>query len=321
MKHTILVSLPLKPPLVERLRSKLSDVAIHPLAERGALTPQHASGTIYLGQPNADEIGAMPNLRFIQAGFAGIDALPIDVLRNSGIVVASAKGIHNRQMSELFFALLLHCSRNMPAWVDQQRRKEWKTQPARETFFLGGKTLCIAGYGTIGKKIAMIAQTFDMRVVGVRSRVPPDERRSDPFTDEVAAVEELNCILPESDVVLNLLPRTPQTENFFDGERFSKMKEGTVFINLGRGATVVDESMLEALDSGRVRIAALDVFREEPLPGEHPFWTHPRIVITPHVGGQMPGYWSAVVDLFIENVNRFRRGERLLNEVDLEKGY
>lgn len=321
MKHTILITLPLKDRHIEKIHRAFPEADIHFFTKEHSVTDHHRHATVYLGLPNRDEITACRNLMFIQAGYAGVDALPAEAFKNPGLVIASAKGIHNTQMSELFFAMVLHCGRNMPAWTVQKRRREWNKESVKETFLLGGKTLCIVGYGTIGKKIAMIAQTFDMNVIGVRSTVRPGERAADPFTDEVIPVEELTDILPESDVVLNLLPLTPSTENFFNDERFDLMKPGVVFVNIGRGATVVDKALIKAIDKGIVRCAALDVFREEPLPEDHPFWKHPAIVMTPHIGGLMPDYWGVVVDLFIENMKRFERGAELLNVVDKKKGY
>ncbi len=321
MKHSILITLSLKDRHIEKIRSAFPDVAIHYYPGDNSVTEHHPECTIYLGIPTKDELTASPNIAFIQAGYAGVDQLPLDQVQQRETIIASAKGIHNTQMSELFFAMVLYCGRNMGAWLEQKHKYVWDKQAVKETFFLGGKTLCIVGYGTIGKKIAMIAQTFDMRVIGVRSSVVPEERLRDPFTDEVVPVDELMNTLPSSDIVLNMLPLTQSTKNFFNTERFGAMKAGSMFVNLGRGATVDDAALIDALDKEILHCTALDVFREEPLPTDHPFWSHPRIFITPHIGGLMPDYWGAVVDLFIENVKRFINGEELLNLVDKEKGY
>lgn len=321
MSDLIVTDLPIKDYLVNRIAEQLPAYTVKVL--RGdSLSPSECErASVYLGHPREEDLHMMPNLKFIQAGYAGVDALPMNRLKQTDIIVCSAKGIHNAQMSELFFAMLLHCERNMSAWASQKERREWNKQAVKETVLIAGKKLCIVGYGTIGKKVAMIAQTFDMHVIGVRSNVSKDERYGDPFTDEVMPVEEIGEGLADSDYVLNLLPLTSSTENFFDDRVFSMVKRGSVFVNLGRGATVVDEALLRALDEHIVRYAALDVFREEPLPAQHPFWTHPRIFMTPHIGGLMPKYWDAVVDIFIENVKRLERGDELLNIVDKQKGY
>jgi phosphoglycerate dehydrogenase-like enzyme len=321
MKHFILVTLPLKDRHIEKIRRAFPEYGIQCTSGDHSVGDFHGSCTVYLGLPTKTELRRLTNLTLIQSGYAGIDALPSEALSDPGLVIASAKGIHNTQMSELFFAMVLYCGRNMSTWTTQKRRREWNKEPVKDSFLLGGKTLCVVGYGTIGKKIAMIAQTFDMRVVGVRSDVHPEDRASDPFTDEVVPVAELSEVLPQSDIVLDLLPLTPATENFFNSERFGSMKPGTLFVNLGRGATVVDAALIKAIDDGIVKYAALDVFRDEPLPDQHPFWTHPRILLTPHIGGLMPDYWGAVVDIFIENMKRFEQGSELLNVVDKEKGY
>ncbi len=321
MKHTILITLPLKDRHVDKIRNSFPDAAIYFSPADHSVSMHHETCTVYLGFPDKTEIQSTPNLVFIQAGYAGVDALPDEAFSKNDLVIASAKGIHNTQMSELFFAMVLYFGRNMPAWNERNLQQRWDKQPVKETFLLGGKTLAIVGYGTIGKKIAMIAQTFDMRVIGIRSSVEAENRRSDPFTEEIVPVEEVGNTLAKSDIVLNLLPLTPATEKFFDERRFTAMKPGVMFVNLGRGATVVDNALIKAIDDGIVRYAALDVFRDEPLPEDHPFWLHPRILITPHIGGLMPDYWGTVVDLFIENLHRFEKGEELLNVVDKEKRY
>lgn len=321
MKHTILITLPLKDRHIDKIRNSFPDADIHFFPGNHSVSKFHDACTVYLGFPDQNELLSSPNLAFIQAGYAGVDALPDEAFSKNDLVIASAKGIHNTQMSELFFAMVLYFGRNMSAWNERNLQRKWDKQPVKETFLLGGKKLAIVGYGTIGKKIAMIAQTFDMRVIGVRSSVESENRRSDPFTDEIVPVDEVTDILAKSDIVLNLLPLTPATENFFNEERFGSMKPGVMFVNLGRGATVVDNALIKAIDGGVVHYAALDVFRDEPLPDDHPFWTHPRILITPHVGGLMPDYWGAVVDLFIENLQRFERGEELMNVVDKAKRY
>jgi D-2-hydroxyacid dehydrogenase (NADP+) len=321
MKNFIIISLPLKERHVERIRREFPDATVYQLSGPDTVTDAHKECTIYLGPITKEELRAAPNLRFLQAAYAGVDALLFPELSQSNVLIASAKGIHNTQMSELFFAMLLYCGRTMHLWAEQKREREWNKNPVKEGFFLAGKQLIIVGYGTIGKKIAMIARTFDMRVIGCRSTVTDEERESDPFTDELIPVSELNSVLPGSDIILNLLPHTPATESFFDRNVFSVMKKGSVFVNLGRGKTVDDEALLAALGSGTVRWAALDVFRDEPLPNDHPFWTHPKVVMTPHIGGLMPDYWDAVVSIFIENVRRLNEGDELMNLVDTSKGY
>jgi D-2-hydroxyacid dehydrogenase (NADP+) len=321
MKNIIIISLPLKERHVERIRGEFPDATVYQLSGRESVTDAHKDCTIYLGSITKEELSAAPNLRFLQAAYAGVDALLFPELSRSNVRIASAKGIHNTQMSELFFAMLLYCGRSMQLWAQQKREREWNKDPVKEGFFLAGSQLIIVGYGTIGKKIAMIARTFDMRVIGCRSTVTDEDRNSDPFTDELIPVSELNSLLPDSDIILNLLPHTPDTESFFDRNMFSGMKQGSVFVNLGRGKTVDDGALLDALESGTVRWAALDVFRDEPLPNEHPFWTHPKVVMTPHIGGLMPDYWDAVVSIFIENVRRLSEGDELMNLVDTSKGY
>jgi D-2-hydroxyacid dehydrogenase (NADP+) len=321
MKRTAIVTYPLKDRHLEKIRNALDPIRLLFYPDRHTPSEEYKNCSIYFGHLTEEEFTHLPMLKLVQAAYAGVDGLLFPALTQSDIIVCSAKGIHNVQMSELLFASLLYIGRNMPAWQRGKESHAWEPSNVKEGFFISGKKICIVGCGTIGRRIARIAQAFDMYTIGVRSGTSHETAEDKLYLRDIYGTEQISEALADADIVVDLLPLTDRTLDFFDDHKFGLMKEGSIFANLGRGKTVDDTALLAALDSGRITHAILDVFRTEPLPAEHPFWTHPRILLTPHIGGIITGYWDAVVEIFIENVRRLDKGERLLNEVDKRKGY
>jgi len=181
---------------------------------------------------------------------------------------------------------------------------------------LTGKTLGILGVGVIGQKVARIAATLGMRVIGTRRRPA-----AVPGVESVLPPERTNEVLEQSDYVLLLLPATPQTENFIDAGRLRRMKPGAWLLNFGRGQLVKDDDLVAAVQEKRIAGAVLDVYRQEPLPAEHPFWTTKGIVVLPHLGGPHPQRDKFVARLFVDNLARFLDGKPLREVVDRKLGY
>jgi phosphoglycerate dehydrogenase-like enzyme len=181
---------------------------------------------------------------------------------------------------------------------------------------LNGKTLGILGLGAIGQEVARLAAALGMRVVGTRRGSAPL-----PGPAEVLPSERTEEVLARSDFVLLLLPATPDTENLMDARRLGQMKPGAWLLNFGRGQPVVDADLIAAVRAGRIAGAVLDVFREEPLPEGHPFWTTDGIMVLPHIGGLHPRRDEIVARLFAENLGRFLDGRPLKEVVDRAAGY
>jgi phosphoglycerate dehydrogenase-like enzyme len=181
---------------------------------------------------------------------------------------------------------------------------------------LNGKTLGILGLGAIGQEVARLAAALGMRVVGTRRGGVPL-----PGLAEVLPPERTAEVLAQSDFVLLLLPATPETENFMDARRLGWMKPGTWLLNFGRGQLVVDEDLVGAVRDRAIAGAVLDVFRQEPLPSDHPFWTTEGITVLPHIGGLHPRRDEIVARLFADNLGRFLDGRPLKEVVDRAAGY
>ena len=258
-------------------------------------------------------LSRMPKLRWVQALTAGVEgwlALP-DL--PDGLALTCARGTHGESMPENILGALFHLAKPYVAIVEDQKHRRWTRRVAEP---LGGKTLGILGLGAIGQEVARLAAALGMRVVGTRRGGAPL-----PGLAEVVPPERTEEVLGRSDFVLLLLPATPDTENLMDARRLGRMKPGAWLLNFGRGQLVVDDDLVAAVKDRVIAGAVLDVFRKEPLPSDHLFWTTEGITVLPHIGGLHPQRDAIVARLFADNLGRFLDGRPLKQEVDRAAGY
>ncbi len=272
-----------------------------------------------------------PKLRWVQFMWEGIDEITED-FRDSKIILTNAGGAHTIPIAEHTFTFILDHEKRSFLYHAYQKKREWlgwKNQPKLGT--LHGKTIGIIGYGRIGRAIAGIAKGFGMKVLAMK-RTPADRSRSDlkyatccdkegKIPSEIHGPEGLHHILSNSDHIVLSLPLTEDTNNFIGPEEFKSMKKGTFLVNIGRGALIDEKALMAALDGGSISGAGLDVFKEEPLPPENPLWAYENVMITPHssVGGDPAD--DQVVDIFIENLQRYIDGIEMINVIDKKRGY
>jgi phosphoglycerate dehydrogenase-like enzyme len=246
----------------------------------------------------------LPGLKVVQAFSAGVDwLLP---LIPAGVVLCSAVGVHDASVSEWVVAAILAMRRRLPEFGELQHRAEWNREIATRRVSdpvddLEGKTVLVVGYGSIGKALASRLTPFGARVVGIAQHARPD----------AVTPEALPRLLPAADVVVDLLPLTPDTRKFVDAKFLSRMKPGALFVNAGRGGTVDTDALLDALRSGRIR-AALDVTDPEPLPAEHPLWKEPNVLITPHIAGTVAQMEARAYRFAGEQIRRYAADQPLL---------
>ncbi|NDH62578.1 MAG: D-2-hydroxyacid dehydrogenase [Alphaproteobacteria bacterium] len=256
---------------------------------------------------------SMPKLRWAQAMSAGVEgwmALP-DL--PPALTLTCARGTHAESMPENIMAALFYAAKPVRIAVENQKSARWvHTVPQPLT----GKTLGILGLGVIGQEVARLASAFGMRVIGTKRRPG-----AVPNVAEILPPERTDEVLEQSDYVLLLLPATPETDNFINAARLAKMKPTAWLINFGRGHTIVDADLIVAAKDKKIAGAILDVFRQEPLPSEHPFWKAEGIVVLPHIGGPHPQRDRFVARLFVENLERFLNGAPLKEVVDRAAGY
>jgi phosphoglycerate dehydrogenase-like enzyme len=256
---------------------------------------------------------AMPHLRWAQAMTAGVEGwigLP-DLPEN--LTLTCARGTHRESMPENIIGALFYVAKPYAAAVENQKHSRWVQivpQP------LTGKTLGILGLGAIGQEVARIAAVLGMRVIGTR-------RRPEPMADvaEVLPADRTPEVLAQSDFLLLLLPATQQTTNFINAERLGMMKSSAWLLNFGRGHLIQDDDLIDAVKAKKIAGAVLDVYRQEPLPAEHPFWTTEGIIVLPHIGGPHPQRDRIVARLFVDNLSRFLDGKPLKEVVDRKAGY
>lgn len=279
-----------------------------PSAEQLARTEALMAGAVPAGV-----LPSMPRLRWAQAMSAGVEgwlALP-DL--PSGLALTCARGTHTESMPENIMGALLYVAKPVAVAVENQKSAKWvHTVPQP----LVGKTLGILGLGAIGQEVARLAAAFGMHVIGTK-------RRPTRVTNvaEVLSPEHTDQVLAQSDFVLLLLPATAETDNLIDAKRLAKMKSTAWLLNFGRGHLIKDEDLIAAAKDKKIAGAVLDVFRQEPLPAEHPFWKAEGIIVLPHIGGPHPQRDRFVAKLFVENLGRFLDGEPLKEVVDRQAGY
>lgn len=250
------------------------------------------------------------NLKWIQALGTGVDNL-IDLpsLRRD-VIVTNIRGIHGPAMSEAAIMAMLALSRNFPRVVRNQDHHVWERWPAS---LLEGKTVGILGIGAIGEALAPRCKALGMTVVGISSA-----KRAVADFDRICGREELVTAVTALDYLVVLTPYSPETRKIVNSLVLSAMKPTAYFINLARGGVVDEQALINALEQGQIAGAALDVFGQEPLPPDHPFWSMKNVIITPHLGGFSVEHAERALPVIEENIRRFLSGEtmHLLNIVN-----
>jgi phosphoglycerate dehydrogenase-like enzyme len=260
-------------------------------------------------------------LRWIHSGAAGVASLLHPELLQHGVVLTNSAGVHGPAMAETALGMILHFARGLDHAVAAQHRGEWDTA-AFERVDCGvreidGATLGIVGYGGIGRELAKRARALGMRVIAARRTADP----GDSGAEVLYGPDSLATLLRESDFVVLAVPSTPATRGMISEAQLSLMRRDAVLINIARGDVVDEGALLAALQGGRLRGAALDVFATEPLPPDSPLWSRPNVLITPHVSATTPRYWQREAELMLDNVGRYFQGQPLRNVVDVAAGY
>jgi phosphoglycerate dehydrogenase-like enzyme len=241
----------------------------------------------------------LPSLKAVQALSAGVDnLLP---LVPDGVQLANGRGLHDLSVAEHALALILAAQRFLPRWFRQQSTGSWAREHTRS---LADCRVLLVGYGSIGKAIERYLLAGEAEVVPVASRA----------REGVRGIDELPDLLPSADIVLLVLPDTPQTRGLLGAQELAALPEGALVVNVGRGTAIDTDALTTAVAEGRVR-AALDVVDPEPLPSDHPLWTLEGAIITPHVAGGSDSFYPRAKRLVEQQLVRFAKGEPLVNLV------
>jgi D-2-hydroxyacid dehydrogenase (NADP+) len=252
---------------------------------------------------------------WVQATSAGYAAFPLEPFHDRGVTFTNATGIHDPVVAEHVFALAFAFSRTIPTFVSKQAEHTWgpRTEVSGDLTDWTGRTLTVYGLGSIGETIARRGLAFGMEVYGVK-RDPADYDGRLP-ADRVLGSEAFHDVLPETDLLVAIVPLTEETRGVIDGDVFRALPDSAVLVNVARGPVVDETALLDALAAGELAGAGLDVFEEEPLPADSPLWDREDVLVTPHVGGRSDTFPRRFADLFAENYERWRADEPLRNQL------
>jgi phosphoglycerate dehydrogenase-like enzyme len=285
--------------------------------ERENIAKEIIDADAVIGSITAEQVRSAKKLKWVQVTSAGVENYLFPEIRDSEITLTNMKIIQGIEIADHAFALLLGLTRRIDLAMEWKQSETWKSGEFRPLYELAGKTAVIVGVGGIGTQIAIRAKAFGMTVIGV----DPKDMPYTPYLDRTIWPDRLEDVLPEADVVFISAPHTPQTENMFGAPQFGKMKKGAFFICVSRGKIYDGLVLVDALKSGHIQGAGLDVTDPEPLPKGHPLWKMDRVIITPHIAGRSDAEGPRYHAIFKENLARFAKGEPLRHTVDKQKGY
>jgi D-2-hydroxyacid dehydrogenase (NADP+) len=260
-------------------------------------------------------------LKWIHSTAAGIAQLMHPELRESGIIVTNASGVHSIPIAEHVLGLLLALARRFPDAFLCQQESRWAQQeiwdPPPHLLELRGAVLLLIGLGAVGKEVARLA-----RAIGMKTRAVTLSGRGDTtLVEKIYAATDLDAALADADYVVLAAPETPQTRHMFAARQFAAMKPSSYFINVARGSLVDESALMTALQQRTIAGAAIDVAEAEPMRPEDPLWKYPNLFITPHLASTSGHLWERQTDLLIGNLERWFDGRELMNLVDLKRGY
>lgn len=322
---TVVSDLPVTPAQVKQV-----ETALKPYGGRfvnGALDLDEAAkkqalvgaDVLYLRRGMAETVKAAPNLKWFHQPWVGVNMLLSDpAVVNSPAILTNGAGIIAAPVADLVLAFILGFARQMPYQWEAQKRRQWDRKGVEPTADeLTDKVCGVIGYGKIGTAVGKRAKAFGMRVIATRTH----PERPAEYLDQAFANEQLPELLAQSDFVVVTAPLTPATRGLLGKTEFEQMKRGAILINIARGQLIKEAELIEALQAGTIAGAGLDVFETEPLPPESPLWDLPNVILTPHAGGIFQKLQENSFDFFVEQLERFLKGEELQNIVDKKAGY
>lgn len=254
-------------------------------------------------------------LKWIMVMSAGLEKMPFEACKQKGILVTNARGIHKVPMAEFTIGMMLQHVKQMKTLLENEKEELWERKlPMGELY---GKCLLILGIGAIGGEVARLAKAFQMKTIGV-NRSGEDVQ----WADEIYTLKDFEKALPKADFIVSVLPSTEETKHLLEKRHFDLMKDTAVFINIGRGDLVKEDVLLQALKENTIAHAYLDVFYNEPLEKEHPFWSMGNVTVTPHISSLTRNYMPRSFEIFKHNLHTYiKKGADYINLIDMDRGY
>jgi phosphoglycerate dehydrogenase-like enzyme len=255
-------------------------------------------------------------LRWVHSLSDGVEKILFPELVASPATLTNARGVFKQSLAEFVIGAVLYFAKDFRRLIRSQQAGIWQQFEMEEA---QGKVMGIVGYGETGRACAERARPLGMRILGLRRR--PELSREDPGLEALLGPDGLHGLLAQSDYVVLAAPDTPQTRRLIGKAELAVMKASAVLINVGRGSAVDETALIDALEQGGIRGAALDVYETAPLPSGHPFYRLENVLLSPHCADHTPGFYERDMEFFLQNLQRFLSGQPLRNVVDKEAGY
>ncbi|WP_337982839.1 D-2-hydroxyacid dehydrogenase [Lysinibacillus sp. C5.1] len=264
---------------------------------------------------NEANIQYATKLKWIFVASAGVEKMPAQAIIDRDILVSNVRGIHKTPMAESILAHILAIKRALPWMYEQQKKSEW-SKKGKQTE-LRDTTALILGPGAIGSEVGRLLQAFGVTTIGCNR-----SGNAAPYMDEMVNFTKLIEALPKADIVLSVLPKTPNTTHLLKDEHFNAMKNDAIFMNFGRGNLVDEKVLIRAIEAGEIGYAVLDVFEEEPLRANNPLWSYSNVIVSPHVSSHSSRYVERSLAIFKPSLTKWLDGDTALeNVMDLSRGY
>ena len=310
------------PEMAEAVRQKWPKMRVLDLPHYDRITPELPDTDIFVGLLlRPEQLRQAERLKWVHATSAGVGQLMYPEFRGSGITLTNASGVHAPAMAEHISGMIVAMARDFPGSMRFQAQRKWGQQEIwdgcsrpRE---LSGAVALLVGFGAVGSAAAERLRAFGMRIWAVTRSGKADAG----LAERAFAVAELKAALSRADYVILAAPETPETHHLMGAEQLAAMKPSAILVNVARGSLLDQEALIAALQKRAIAGAALDVASPEPLPPESPLWGLDNVLITPHTSGISDRIWRRQTELLIDNLERWFRGERLRNRVDLARGY
>ncbi len=312
----VLFTFTVKEDLMERLRFEFPqvDFTVSTSKDRNALEKAEIIMT-YGEDITKETLEQAVALKWLMVASAGLEKMPLREIGDRNILITNVKGIHKIPMSESVMAHLLAIKRALPWIYSQQRENEWSKRSGSSELF--GSTALIIGAGAIGSEIGRLLQAFGVKTIGCNR-----SGNQALHMDEMITFEQLNNKLPSMNIIISVLPSTQETRGLLTYNHFVLMKEDAIFMNFGRGDLIKEDQLIKAMSERQISFCVLDVFENEPLGEEHPFWEMDGVIVSPHVSSHSSEYVPRAIEIFMQNLQEWiKEGTDFQNVIDVEKGY
>ncbi|MGE6489340.1 D-2-hydroxyacid dehydrogenase [Paenisporosarcina sp. NPDC076898] len=312
----VLFTFPVKEYLIEELLTEFPEVKFTFSSSKDQDALERAEVIVTYGEDiSVSTLDQALALKWLMVASAGLEKMPLSEIAERNIFVTNVKGIHKTPMTESVMAHLLAIKRALPWMYKQQENSEWSKRSGSTELF--GSTALIIGPGAIGSEIGRLLQTFGVTTIGCNR-----SGKNAPNMNSMINFDQLSDVLPKVDIVISVLPSTPETRGLLTYKHFVLMKKEAIFMNFGRGDLIKEEQLIQAMQERQISYAVLDVYENEPLNENHPLWKMEGVIVSPHVSSHSSEYVPRALKIFRHNLHEWIGvGTNFQNVIDLEKGY